>query len=473
MPTTSSPRSSSWCASVEPMNPATPVTRTFIFCQSPMSRCGPHASRVLRYTLAQLGTLFPVAVRIRALPSPCIAAHVVEAVFRLPAKHLFGERWVGIALGHIPRTALDALEGDRSAARALECAHRLQHRNSAPGAQVHRDPPPLPQHGFHRCEMATRQIDDMNVVTYPSTVTRGIVAAEHPKPVANARGNLSDIRHQVVRNALRVFTDQSARVSTRGIEVPQQGNAPSAGIGSREILQNPLDHQFRAAVRVGGSELRVFADRHRGGIAVDRRRRGEHQHSDSRLHHRAAQRQRALHVVVVVFDRFLNRFAHRLESGEVDYGIESMSREYVPQRVRVAHVRLCELGRPAGDPGDAPDHRAMAVAQVVENDDLVPRLHQLDASVGSDVAGPARHQHLHGSELSFTLEIDSMDRSLADQTWLPKAQSQIVRNASTNGAPLRPPSRSIARGTIHEPFATSTLASTSIGDGRNGAFALA
>src|SRR6266498_317430 len=34
MPTTSSPRSSSWCASVEPMNPAAPVTRTFIFCQS-------------------------------------------------------------------------------------------------------------------------------------------------------------------------------------------------------------------------------------------------------------------------------------------------------------------------------------------------------------------------------------------------------------------------------------------------------
>src|SRR6266704_1799056 len=27
----SSPRSSSWCASVDPMNPAAPVTRTFIF----------------------------------------------------------------------------------------------------------------------------------------------------------------------------------------------------------------------------------------------------------------------------------------------------------------------------------------------------------------------------------------------------------------------------------------------------------
>src|SRR5882724_9048296 len=141
MPTTSSPRSSRPCARVEPMNPAAPVTRTFIFCQSPMEsmRKASRASRVLRYALAQLDAFFPVAVRIRALPFPCIAAHVIEAVFRPPAKHLFGERCVGIALGHISRTAGHALEGDRSAARALECAHRLQHRNSAPGPQVHCD----------------------------------------------------------------------------------------------------------------------------------------------------------------------------------------------------------------------------------------------------------------------------------------------------------------------------------------------
>src|SRR6266852_9117383 len=197
MPTTSSPRLSSWCASVEPMNPAAPVTRTFIFCQSPMwsVRRASRASRVLRYALARLGAPFPVALRIRALPSPCIAAHVVEAVLRLPAKRLFSERWVCIALGHIPRTAGDALEGNRSAARALECAHRLQHRNSAPGAQVHRDPPPLPQHGFHRREMATREIDHMNVVTYPGTVARRIVAAEYAYLVANTRRNLSDIGH--------------------------------------------------------------------------------------------------------------------------------------------------------------------------------------------------------------------------------------------------------------------------------------
>src|SRR5882762_6348336 len=212
MPTTSSPRSSRQCANVEPMNPAAPVTRTFIFCQSPLwsVRRASRASRVLRYALARLAALLPVAVRIRALPSPCIAAHVVEAVLRLPAKRLFGERWVRIALGHIPRTTGDALDRNRPSARALECTHRLQHRNSAPGAQVHCDPPPLPPHGFHRREMATREIDHMNVVTYPGTVARRIVTAEYAYFVANARGNLSDVGHEIVRNPLRIFTDQSA-----------------------------------------------------------------------------------------------------------------------------------------------------------------------------------------------------------------------------------------------------------------------
>ncbi len=249
--------------------------------------------------------------------------------------------------------------------------------------------------------MATREIDHMNVVAYPGTVARRIVATEYAQLLANAGGNLRDIRHQVVRNALRVFADQAARVSTRRIEVPQQGNAPNRGIASGEIPQDPLNHQFRMAVGVGGSEGRVFANRDRGRIAIDRRRRGKHQHSDSRLRHRAAQRQRAVHVVVVVLDRLFDRFPHGLETGEVDHGIEPVSREYIPQRTGVAHVRLRELGRPAGDPRYATDHRAKAVAQGVEDDDLVARLHQLDAGMGSDISGPTRHQHFHGSLRAF------------------------------------------------------------------------
>src|SRR5437660_11454647 len=105
--------------------------------------------------------------------------------------------------------------------------------------------------------MATREIHHMNVVTYPGPIARRIVAAEYAYLVANARGNLSEIGHQIVRNTLRIFTDQSAQVSTGGVEVPQHGHAPG-GIGGREIPQNLLDHQLRVAVGVGGSERRVF-----------------------------------------------------------------------------------------------------------------------------------------------------------------------------------------------------------------------
>ena len=139
----------------------------------------------------------------------------------------------------------------------------------------------------------------MDVVSYPGTVARRVVAAEHGNFFANANGNLSDIRHEVVGDALRVLADQSAWVRARGVEVSQQSDAPSGRIGSHEVPQDPLDHQFRMAVGVGGSEWRVFTNRHGRGAAVHRSRGGEHEHPDSRLRHRAAKRQCALNVVVV------------------------------------------------------------------------------------------------------------------------------------------------------------------------------
>src|SRR5439155_7644912 len=96
--------------------------------------------------------------------------------------------------------------------RTLESAHRLEHRDSAPRPEILRESPPLALHGFQRRKMAACEIDHVDVVAYAGAVARRVVAAEHPKSVAKAHGDLGDIGHDVVRNTLRVLTDQSARV---------------------------------------------------------------------------------------------------------------------------------------------------------------------------------------------------------------------------------------------------------------------
>src|SRR5438309_837027 len=131
MPTTSSPRSSSACTSVDPIKPAAPVTRTFIFClclplaAGASNAAGPYVP--LRHALAQLRAFLAVTARVHALPPPRVAAHVLEPVARLPAQSLFRKRGIRVRLGDVACPPSNAFNGDSPAARALECAHRLQH----------------------------------------------------------------------------------------------------------------------------------------------------------------------------------------------------------------------------------------------------------------------------------------------------------------------------------------------------------
>src|SRR3989442_1739440 len=137
-------------------------------------------------------------------------------------------------------------------------------------------------------EVGPREVNNVYVVSCPGAVARRIVAAKHAYLFANANGNLSDIGHEVVRDALRVLADQPARVGAHGIEVAQQGDAPSTGVRGREVLEDPLDHQLRVAVRVGRPGRRILAYRHRRCVSIDGGGRGEHQHPDPGLGHRPA-----------------------------------------------------------------------------------------------------------------------------------------------------------------------------------------
>ena len=66
------------------------------------------------------GLRVAVAVGVIALPTPGIAAHVVQRLFRLPAKQLFGLGGVRVAAGHIARPAVYDDIGNPDAVDTLE-----------------------------------------------------------------------------------------------------------------------------------------------------------------------------------------------------------------------------------------------------------------------------------------------------------------------------------------------------------------
>ena len=109
--------------------------------------------------------------------------------------------------------------------------------------------------------MTLREIDHMDVVAHAGAVNRRPVAAEDAQPFASANGHLRDEGHQIIGHSLRVLTDAPARMRTNRIEVTQIADRPGR-IRGGQILQDELDHPLGAAIRVGRTGRRIFADRH-------------------------------------------------------------------------------------------------------------------------------------------------------------------------------------------------------------------
>ena len=214
--------------------------------------------------------------------------------------------------------------------------------------------------------MPARQVDDVDVVAHASAVRRRVVVAEHPEFRPAPDRDLADVGHQVVGCSPRIFADQAAAMRTHRVEVTQQGDAPG-GIASGEITQHLLDVQFRAPVGIGRLQREILADRHRMRVAINRRRRAEDHLLDACFGHRLAQPQRAQHVVVVIAHWLGDRFAHRLEAGEMDHRFDGKFPEGCGQRPGIANIALDETRTHAGDGLDALEHADGTVRQVVEN----------------------------------------------------------------------------------------------------------
>ena len=118
--------------------------------------------------------------------------------------------------------------------------------------------------------MALGQVHHMDVVAHAGAVGGVVVVAEHVQVIQLARRHLGDEGHEVVGNAVGIFTDAAALVGADGVEVAQQHHAPLR-VGVHHALQDFFDHVLGPAVGVGASLAEhVLPQRHLVRHAIHR-----------------------------------------------------------------------------------------------------------------------------------------------------------------------------------------------------------
>ncbi len=162
-----------------------------------------------------------------------------------------------------------------------------------------------------------------------------------------------------------------------------------------EVVEDVLDDQLGAAVRIGGRTGEVLGDGHAGGIAVNRAGGAEHHRVHAVLLHHLAEHQRTGDVVLVVAQRDPHRLPDRLEPGEVDDRLHRLAGEYPVQACLIDQVDLVEVEGTAGQRLDPDQRFGVAVGEIVHHHDLLAGLEQLETGLAADEACAAGDQDGH------------------------------------------------------------------------------
>ena len=249
-------------------------------------------------------------------------------------------------------------------------------------------------HGRH---VTVGQIHYVDVVAHAGAVFGRVVVAKNRQRLATAYRYLGDIRHQVVRNALRIFTHVARRMGADRVEVAQQGDAPLR-LRFLQIGQDLLHHQLAFAVRAlrrPGRE--AFNVRDFRLIAVDGGGGAKDEVFDVGRAHGGDETQGTVDVVVVILERLRNGFTDRFQTREVDHRFDGVVVKDLGHQRFIADVAFHEGGLFTAKAFNHRQHAALAVAQVVENDDVMTVLQQLHTGMTSYVTATTCYQNSHNS----------------------------------------------------------------------------
>ena len=275
----------------------------------------------------------------------------------------------------------------------------IEHAVALAGAEVVGVQPGGRSGLFHRLDMAERQIHHVDIVAHARAVRGVIVVAIDAQARQLADGNLGDVGHQVIGDAVWILADAAAHITRRmranRVEVAQQDDAPAV-VRTVEVAEDLLDHQLGAAIGIGhAADGHILLERgdivhsvHGGGGAED-------DLFTAVVAHGLEQGDGAADVVVEVLERLDDALAHGLEPGEVDDTVDLLRLEDVVQTIAVADIALIEFELLAAELLNPAQGLALAVVEVVEDDDVISGIHQLNARVGTDVTGAACYENGH------------------------------------------------------------------------------
>ena len=120
-----------------------------------------------------------------------------------------------------------------------------------------------------------RQIANVNVVSHARSIGSIVVVTKNAEFLADTHSRLRDVRHQVVRNAIRVFANTSTRMRPNRVEVTEQHHIPFR-VRLLHVHQYLFEHRLRLSIRIRDGTLRaLFGNGNFCRVAIDRRRRRE------------------------------------------------------------------------------------------------------------------------------------------------------------------------------------------------------
>lgn len=245
--------------------------------------------------------------------------------------------------------------------------------------------------------------------------------------VSLSDSDLSKQWQQVIRNTLRIFSHDTARMRACGVEVPQHGAVPFfpgfalllclVTLCLYLILDHALDHDLGLSVCVRRANRATFRDRNHvweaRRISVYCCGRRENYVGDMVLLHRAQETQTAVDIDAVVLERDLTRLPNSLnwsaealnnarelsdelshliltylECREVDYIVNvRMLRKYLVECGFICNIDLIEVWTLARDQLYAVDNLLRRVVAVVDNNDLVVSFEESEDGEGANITG--------------------------------------------------------------------------------------
>ena len=111
----------------------------------------------------------------------------------------------------------------------------MQHTISFSGAKIIYHEARIFPEQFQRFDMPYRQIDHMDVIPHPGSVSSRVIVRVYRKMIQSPDSHLCDIRHQIIGYAIGVFADESAGVCTDGVKIAQQRNV-KIGMGEMNVF---------------------------------------------------------------------------------------------------------------------------------------------------------------------------------------------------------------------------------------------